>query len=151
MLPVHRAVSPRTGILSHAVPGNGYQCPGTGILFQDSFCSMLCLAMAMSQDRDSVPCHAWQCLSMFMSLGYQACCLSSDPASLTWAALLHPTVSNNRYQNQCPALWVKKPVVTWTMDSLSWMVVLSPLVSSTSDTLDCMSVSQARQSSNDWR
>ena len=146
---------PRTGILSHAVLGNGYQCPGTGILFQDSFCSMPRLATAISQDRDSVPCHAWQWPSMLMSLGYQACVALGQTLhvweGLTWVALLHPTVSNNGNQNQCPAPWIKKPVITWTMDSLSWMVVLSPLVSSTSDTLDSMSVSQARQASNDWR
>ena len=127
---------PRTGILSHAVLGNGYQCPGTGILFQDSFWSMLCLTMAINVNVPGLP---------------SLCCLRSGPASLTWVALLHPTVSNNGNQNQCPVPWIKKPVITWTMDSLSWMVVLSPLVSSTSDTLDSMSVSQARQASNDWR
>ena len=115
--------------LFHSVPGNGY-VPG------QRFCPMPCLVMAINVYVPGLP---------------SLCCLRSDPASLTWVALLHPTVSNNGNQNQCPAPWIKKPVITWTMDSLSWMVVLSPLVSSTSDTLDSMSVSQARQASNDWR
>ena len=90
MLPVHRAVCPRTGILSHAVPGNGY-VPGQG------FCPMLCLAMAINVLGQGfcsrtvfVPCCAWQWL-----------CSRTE--------ILSHAMPGNVYQCLCP--WATKPVV----------------------------------------